>query len=456
MEGSRLRWLVQGAAVCLCACLAACGGEKQPTAVSQVIINSTPESDAEITVDGIPRGKTPASMSDLTPGPHEVIVKKERHEDAYQTIEVKGDGTAEQFTIELVPFVGYISVDTVPDGAEVYVNGELAGYAPIIQKALPVGKHTIEAKLANHLPATEEIEVERSYNYKKEYTLHAMEGTISVTSRPTGALIYLNNEQQSQTSPAKFTLPSGTYLVGVWAKGFVQEEKLVELEPNGSHEVDLVMKEGNVPHGMILIPEGEFVWGAKSRSPDETPRRTEKLKSYYIDKYEVTNAQFKEVFPEYTFPKGQELFPATGVSWNQAMKYAQAVGKRLPSEAEWEKAARGTDGREYPWGDQFDKSKCNSLESGLDAPVRVGARLHGASIYGAMDMAGNVAEWTFDWYDRYPGNLDVAKDYGQVYRVLRGGSYKSEMFDVRCARRHFDKVDAKKPEYGFRCAKDVE
>jgi formylglycine-generating enzyme required for sulfatase activity len=336
------------------------------------------------------------------------------------------------------------------------VDGESLGKTPIIQKALRVGKHTYEVNLANHYPITEEISIEREYKYDKKYELKPMESTVTVTSRPTGATIYINNELQGLATPAKFTLLPGTYLIGTWSKGYVQEEQKVVLEPNKVTDLNFVMKEGNVPQGMVLIPAGEFVWGADGRSPDESPRRKENLKAFYIDKYEVTNAQFKEVFPEHTFRKGLELHPVAGISWNQAIKYAQLVGKRLPTEAEWEKAARSTDGREYPWGDEFNASNCNSLESQLGATTRVGERLEGASAYGVMDMAGNVAEWTFDWYDRYPGNRDVAKDYGQVYRVVRGGGFTSEKFDVRCARRHFDKVDVSKPDYGLRCAKDVE
>lgn len=434
-----------------------CGGgeEKQPEKLSQVTIDTTPESGAAITVDGLARGVSPLLLEDLAPGFYEIIAKKDNFVDGYERIEVKG-GAPEAFTLAIEPFVGYLSVDSKPDGAEVHVDGTLIGKTPIIQKALRVGKHTYEVKLENHYPESGELTIERNYKYDKLHTLKPMEGTINVLSRPTGASIYINNELQAKTTPNKFVLPPGTYLIAAWAKGYIQGEQKVVLEANKVEEVNLVLKEGDVPPGMVVIPGGEFVWGADGRAPDEAPKRKENLKTFYIDKYEVTNAQFKEVFPDYEFPKGLELHPATGVTWNRALKYAETVGKRLPTEAEWEKAARGTDGREYPWGDEFHVEYCNSVEAGLGTTTRVGQRLEGASIYGVMDMSGNVSEWVFDWYDRYPGNRDVAKDYGQVFRVLRGGNYTTEKFDVRCARRAFDKVDTAKPVYGFRCAKDAE
>ncbi|HEX71798.1 MAG TPA: hypothetical protein ENN65_00565, partial [Candidatus Hydrogenedentes bacterium] len=268
--------------------------------------------------------------------------------------------------------------------------------------------------------------------------------------------IWLNNQLQDQKTPARFRLPPGLYLVSVHSKGFIQEDERLVLEPNAENSVTLRMRQGEVPPGMVLIPAGPFLMGEDGRCPDESPKRAVLLDAFYIDRHEVTNEQFKKVFPGHTFTKGKEQLPVSGVSWTQATQYAQAVGKRLPTEAEWEKAARGEDGREYPWGADFDKSLCNTTELDLGGPTVVGRFLGGASPYGCLDMAGNVYEWVADWYEAYPGNTLVTKDYGQVYRVLRGGSYMSGRFHARCARRHFDRMDAQRADYGFRCAKDVE
>jgi len=437
------------------ATLIGCGGSEKKTTITRITIDSAPEQGASVLIEGSARGVTPLTLEDLRPGYVDIILQRDRYKNANERIEVKpGEDTTH--TIILEPYVGYLSIDAKPVGAEVFINGESVGQVPIIQRALIVGNHTYELKLENHYPITEEIEIKRDYKYDKKHELRAMESTVAITSRPSGAAIYINNERQGQTTPATFTLNTGAYIIGVYTQGYVQEETRINLLPNRQETINLVMKEGNVPQGMILIPEGDFIWGADGRAPDETPRRIKNLPAYYIDKYEVTNSQFKEVFPDHTFPKGQEQFPASGVSWNQAMKFAQTIGKRLPTEAEWEKAARGPDGREYPWGDAFSAANCNAAPTGNEAPMRVGRFIDGASPYGVMDMSGNIAEWVFNWYEQYEGNRDVTKDYGQVFRVIRGGSFASKEFDVRCARRHFDRMDTSKPEYGFRCAKDVE
>ncbi|MCX5759036.1 MAG: SUMF1/EgtB/PvdO family nonheme iron enzyme [Candidatus Hydrogenedentes bacterium] len=123
------------------------------------------------------------------------------------------------------------------------------------------------------------------------------------------------------------------------------------------------------------------------------------------------------------------------------------------AEEEWEKATRGTDGRVYPWGREFVKGSYNRSS---DKTVRVRRERMDVSPFKCYDMAGNAYEWTSSWYQAYPGNPEVTKDYGQQFRVLRDGSYKSDPFGVRCAGRHYDRMESTREDYGFRCAKDVE
>ena len=233
---------------------------------------------------------------------------------------------------------------------------------------------------------------------------------------------------------------------------------------------------GDEPNKMVLIPAGEFVMGTNSRLPDEGPEHKVTLVAYYIDVYEVTNLQYKKFndetkrrspdhFRNRTFPQGKADHPVTYVTWDDAKAYCEWAGKRLPSDEEWEKAARGTDARWFPWGNEFDDTKSNNPvrwhEIGLFGDTTpVGSFEQGASPYRVYDLSGNVWEWTASWYKAYPGNQVSSESYGERYKTLKGGSWFDCSF-YNCGisapvfNRAFFSKRTKNDSFGFRCAKDA-
>lgn len=289
---------------------------------------------------------------------------------------------------------------------------------------------------------------------------------------------------------------------------------------------------------MVLIPEGEFSMGsnkeenlamfreANALNPygfndrlyvDERPMHKVTLPAYLIDKYEVTNAQYREfvIATRHRVPfmwarngyntsndylaylplkelrqiatdkfkldmdvttmtqkallaelqkinAARDSLPVTAVTWLDANNFCSWSRKRLPSEAEWEKAARGPQGFEYPWGNNWDAKKINTMSEDDEAPYSaVGSYPGDLSAYGVYDMAANVAEWVGDWYDVYPGaEPSDIKFFGKTQRVVRGGMASSGHYDsisvvFRAAKRTHLLPNTALIDLGFRCAKDA-
>ena len=242
-----------------------------------------------------------------------------------------------------------------------------------------------------------------------------------------------------------------------------------------------------IPPGMVLIPAGEFIMGsddvdASGKSEEfgfnepwflpEHPQHKVMLQDYLIDRYETTNGQFKswlKSLGKYSPAQINDIvqrlqmekdeIPVRNITWFKAQEFCQAMGKRLPSEAEWEKAARGTDGREYPWGNDWNPDYANVGQNEQDLTPG-GTYEQGKSPYGVYDMAGNVMEWTADWYEAYPGAEYKSPNYGNKRRVARGGSWGGIGHYViphyfRAAYRFNFPPDGAYNDVGFRCAMDV-
>jgi len=218
--------------------------------------------------------------------------------------------------------------------------------------------------------------------------------------------------------------------------------------------------------GMVYIPAGKFVFGSDAGDPGEAPRQVVDLPAYYIGKTEVTNWQYKK-FVDATghrtpphweggvITPGTEDHPVVWVSWNDAVAYTDWAGNRLPTEREWEKAARGTDGRRFPWGDEFDPDRANTWEAGIHGVAPTGAFPEGASPFGLLDVAGNAAEWVADRFRPYPGAKETMPGYTDDLRVLRGGSWAFNDYYARTTHRYPRAPDERRACYGFRVARDA-
>jgi formylglycine-generating enzyme required for sulfatase activity len=225
---------------------------------------------------------------------------------------------------------------------------------------------------------------------------------------------------------------------------------------------------------LVLIPASEFLmgsdpWKDKDAQKDEQPQHKLYLPDYHTARTPVTNAQYAAFVqaaghkpPDHWEakkpPRRKEDHPVVNVSWDDAMAYcewlAEVTGKpyRLPSEAEWEKAARGTDGRKYPWGNKWDTKRCNVSQDFKGGTTRVGACRQGASFYGLLDMAGNVWEWTLSLYRPYPYQSDDGREdpHAGDNRVLRGGSWYGPQRYARVSSRIYYRPGSFNDHAGFR------
>lgn len=254
---------------------------------------------------------------------------------------------------------------------------------------------------------------------------------------------------------------------------------------NGTTAAPVGTNRGKDGAPMILIPAGPFLMGSNDGLPNERPQHTVTLKAYYIDQFEVTAGRYQKFVesanrnlpPTWDDEAAQAMgdLPAVGMSWTDAAAYCKWAGRRLPTEAEWEKAARGTDGRRYPWGHMqpfVDIANYNRgmwvseavtlvpVNSGLEGmSVRHGLKEGGKSPYGLFHMAGNAAEWVADWYDReyYQKSPDVNPTGPATgdKRVIRGGSWADLPTGLRVTSRVSAEPDYEDRTIGFRCAMDA-
>ena len=232
---------------------------------------------------------------------------------------------------------------------------------------------------------------------------------------------------------------------------------------------------GDEGREMVQIPEGPFTMGSSDGDPDEVPEHQVYLKTFYMDKKEVTQAEYdrflrmtkrtKPGFPVFEDDQAKILkpeLPAIGVSWLDAEAYCKWGGKRLPTEAEWEKAGRGEGRRRYAWGDTFvlGQANVNGKEDGFQYLAPPGVLEAGRSPYGLYDMTGNVAEWVADSYDenyykKAPYRDPLGPEEADL-KVIRGGSWRETSHNARLSKRFAAKKWRTDSTIGIRCARDAD
>jgi formylglycine-generating enzyme required for sulfatase activity len=225
---------------------------------------------------------------------------------------------------------------------------------------------------------------------------------------------------------------------------------------------------------MVLIPAGEFAMGSDRGQDDEQPVHRVSIKAFNLDVHEVTVSRYAEFLasqkPDPPFKwneataRSHENKPVIGVNWYDARDYCRWLGKRLPTEAEWELAARGTEGRLYPWGSAHPtKGHANAGQTrwqGYDTLTNVGRYEPGKTPDGVYDLAGNLWEWVADWYDPTYYQFSVRDNpkgpSAGPLRALRGGAWNNDSKAIRSSNRAGYAPDARRNDVGFRCAKDAQ
>lgn len=252
-------------------------------------------------------------------------------------------------------------------------------------------------------------------------------------------------------------------VLAVYIDWLVEEQGWEHLGPNAQGATECRLPRGPV---VVWIPSGDFLRGSRTvdvdARSDELPRQRIELDGYWIGKTPVTWGDYQpfcletQQIPPERLPGAGDDHPVVDVNWYEASSFARWVGGRLPTDAEWEKAARGASGREFPWGGVFYPDRCNSSAANIDSTTPVDRYPQGASPYGCFDMAGNVREWCADWFDRrYTRECPTTNPPGPASgtaRIVRGGSYDDMARHLRCAARNRRSPGRRDILTGFRVA----
>jgi serine/threonine protein kinase/formylglycine-generating enzyme required for sulfatase activity len=399
---------------------------------------------AEVYLNGKYDGRTDADgwcrKGDMTPRQYLIEVESPRYARFNRSVDLQPN---EELTVVAHlerRQIGELIVSCNAPNASVEIAGRFAGETDrsgrFYLDSIAAGSHTIRLTHPRHLPAEVKVEVEI---WKQAYAslqleLRPQHDRIGLVKRKIGAPV---NRRLLGAAVAATTLVFVVSAIAIWRQ---TDPPVAKLAP---------------PEGMVYIPGGTFQMGYGDVGLDNQsgPPHKVKVSPFFIDKYEVTIEAYQA---------GQNLseskLPATGVTWIEADIYCRSLGKRLPTEEEWEFAARGADGRLYPWGNLFETDRANL--TGKLAPV--GSYPGGDSPFGVSDMSGNAMEWTGSDFKNYPGSAYQPQQCDEPCKVIRGGAYFDEPQNATTVfRKEYQptalfKVKTAYAVMGFRCAKEIQ
>lgn len=264
-------------------------------------------------------------------------------------------------------------------------------------------------------------------------------------------------------------------LLGEWGQGLIAEVLEIKDEAfEGAADESINPDEQRIPDsvlnkypGMIYVPEGQTIIGSLDGDEFEQPLHPVEVSAFYINKYETTNQEYFAFIEakghrpplhwiDGQIPIGKESHPVCWVSFEDAEAYCKWKGGRLPTEMEWERAAKGAELRSFPWGNRFEPNLANTWEANREDSSPVGSYPFGSSPFGVHDLAGNVFEWTSSFFKPYPGSKLRVEGAKVTHRVLRGGSWNFESYYARCSHRMARPGGERSRSFGFRIVRDAE
>ena len=347
-----------------------------------------------------------------------------------------------------------------------YKKGEIVNYSYTLESGYTNLYVKLDGQDVDH---TGTIRMDRNHTLVASST---EVGSIKVSSTPTDAEIWLDGAGTGlKTDTVLENVLPGSHTIKLTKVGYKDYEETVDVEAGEETQVSAVLELSDVGIEWILIPAGDFEMGTNTGKPDEGPQHTVYLDDYYISKYEITFEQYDKFCDETGRAKpssngwGRGKRPVKNVSWHDANEFCKWLTDRtganihLPTEAQWEKAARGTDSRIYPWGDDLPSCSILNYNNCIGRTEPVGSYPAGDSPYDVHDMAGNVYEWCQDWaqanyYEISPRN-NPQGPWNGTEKIVRGGSCFTSMISVSTFHRNHYSRSTTHAAIGFRVAREA-